>query len=56
MPDTQPPLDFKKAKRFELNTFIKKGMRFTTPKRSLLRHFGKPERSFLIQQSFLGRL
>ncbi|AUD00932.1 hypothetical protein [Spirosoma pollinicola] len=48
--------DERVAEKQELDVLIERGMRFSVPKRSLLRYIGKPDRSFLLQQPYLGTL
>lgn len=46
-----------KAEQHEADVLINKGIRFTVPKRSLLRHFSKQkQRTFTIEQPYLGTL
>lgn len=37
----------------ELDTLLEQGVTFTLPKRSILRRFGPPERTFLLRQPYL---
>ena len=58
-PDELPPLTPEEAlaaEKRQLDDLLGRGMSFTTPKRSFLRWFGKPERSWLLTQPGLGTL
>lgn len=54
MPDTEPTSTHFSEK--ELDTLIEEGVTFTLPKRSILRHWGKPDRTFLLRQPYLRTL
>lgn len=56
MTNSQSSFDSLAAEARELDTLTEQGLSFTTPKRSFLRHWGKPERTFTIQQPYLGTL
>ncbi|QDK80829.1 hypothetical protein EXU85_20340 [Spirosoma sp. KCTC 42546] len=56
MTDTKSSFDPLAAENRELDTLIEQGIQFGTPKRSLLRFWGKPERTFTINQPYLGTL
>jgi hypothetical protein len=56
MEPTDKPIDEIRAEKFEIDTLLERGLSFTIPKRSLFKRFGKPERTFIIQQPFLGTL
>jgi hypothetical protein len=46
-----------KAEQHEADVLINRGIQFTVPKRSILRHFSrKKQRTFTIQQPYLGTL
>lgn len=52
----QPDFNPEQAEAAELDGLIEKGLSFTVPRRSIWRRFGKPERTFVIQQPYLGTL
>ena len=56
MKEKEKDFDAYKAERNELDLLIRKGVKFTTPKKSFLRWFGKKEREWIINQPFLGTL
>ena len=48
--------DAQKAEASELDALLERGMRFTVPKKSILRFVGGRERGFYIHQPYLGTL
>ncbi|GAB3959019.1 hypothetical protein GCM10028805_54330 [Spirosoma harenae] len=54
--DPESLIDTTQTETPELHTLIQNGLTFSIPKKSLLRFFGKPERTFTIKQPFLGTL
>lgn len=54
--ERDPNFDLAQAEAAELDGLIENGLKFTVPRRSIWRRIGKPERTFVIRQPYLGTL